>query len=233
MISMTKKIVNPDSIIISNQYYKSLTENDVYRYYIKNKNNILEQVIGRDLIFFIIPDVNISIVKRIDKNSSSGFIQLNKENYEKIIHGRVISIHSSMKEYEDFGIIDIDGLDFDKNKIVVQDIYDHCKKYSDIKDIKIRYTGKDSFHIICYFHKKDEIRNIKEKLVTILNIPEIINKYPLSPKRIPGKINLDLSPNKINGGFITLHSLSVLGLKCMEVDIDKLKTFNKNLAKIK
>ncbi len=56
--------------------------------------------------------------------------------------------------------------------------------------------------------------------------------YTISYKRTRGIVNLDLSPNKYRGAFITKHSLSLIGLTCMEVPLHKLKSFKKNDARI-
>ena len=46
------------------------------------------------------------------------------------------------------------------------------------------------------------------------------------------KVNIDLASNKYRGGFITLHSLSIEGLKCMEIKRSDLGNFIKEMAKI-
>ena len=56
------------------------------------------------------------------------------------------------------------------------------------------------------------------------------DKYDISSKRTSGKVNIDLSSNKYRGGFISLGSLSVWGLKCMEIPRGKLMRFNQNEA---
>ena len=50
--------------------------------------------------------------------------------------------------------------------------------------------------------------------------------------RTVGTPNIDLSPNKLNGAFISIHSLSQIGLRCQIIDYTKLKSFNPNIAKI-
>ena len=45
-------------------------------------------------------------------------------------------------------------------------------------------------------------------------------------------MNLDLAPNKYRGGYITLGSLSVLGLRCMEISLRSVSRFRKESATI-
>ena len=58
------------------------------------------------------------------------------------------------------------------------------------------------------------------------------NHYTVLNKRIKGVPNLDLSSNKYLGGYITLCSLSVLGLKAMDIGIRDIFKFRKEKAKI-
>jgi len=58
------------------------------------------------------------------------------------------------------------------------------------------------------------------------------NKYTVLNKRVKGIPNLDLSSNKYLGGYITLGSLSVLGLKSIEVGIRDIFKFKKQNSKI-
>ena len=44
----------------------------------------------------------------IRRKVDSGFIRLKPTNYDTVITGRTVSIHSAMGMYENFGIIDID-----------------------------------------------------------------------------------------------------------------------------
>ncbi len=230
MISISKIfenriIQNPDTVLIQNKYYPTgLTEEDIYNYYHENKDRILDQVKRREVILFLAVNKNSFIVKRN--------IFLNKTNYDKHIHPRVVSIHSTMRQREKFGIIDVDIDNFEKAKQTTYKVYNKLR--NTFPKISIRYTGKESFHLICPFVSNtykyiDDIRIILKRLLENLNIENTTVKYKRT-KNIP---NLDLSPNKNRGGFITLHSLSVLGLKCMEVKPNQLLNFQMRTARIK
>ncbi len=70
-------------------------------------------------------------------------------------------------------------------------------------------------------------------MTNALENSDLAKQYTIGFKRQPGAINIDLSPNKFRGAFITLHSLSIVGLKCMEIDFRNVLNFNQNKALIK
>ena len=232
MISITqtlnenKKIIkNPKTILIQNKYYPNgLTEEDVFNYYRKNKKEILNQTKNREIILFLAVSKNNFIVRRYSK--------LNKTNYDKLIHPRVVSIHSCMGYRESFGIIDVDCDDFDKAKDITYKIY--LKLRNTFPKISIRFTGKTSFHIFCPFvdNLKRDIDDVRITLKRLLERQDFNFKHTIKYKRTNSIPNLDLAPNKKRGGFITLNSLSILGLKCIEVNPKNMQNFSIRTAKI-
>jgi hypothetical protein len=210
---------NPDTVLISNKFYKSLTEQDVYEYYIRNKKKILKYTNNRDVLFFIFTDLNKYIIRRMLKKNER--IRLSKNNFEKIIHGRVVSIHCTVKEYENKGIIDIDtsNRNIKQTLKIAKQISNFFETKTDvIQKTEIFFTGKTSFHVHIYFvEKKIKINEIKNMLKIILESAVLTKKLDkniitINKRRIPGKINLDLSSNKIDGNYICPFSLSSIGL---------------------
>ena len=220
---------NPQTIVVQNQYYpEGLKEIDVWNYYQKNKNLILKEIIGREVMIFFSTDINKTVVIRNIKGTP---IRITPSTYDTIISGRTLVIYSTMKRIEEFGIVDIDVADFDIAKRSAQEVYDEMLKAPFIRDIKIRYTGKESFHIVCYFKRSLYIDRARLLLKEFLKKSNLSNDYDIEHKRRKGIPNLDLSPNKYKGAFITLGSLSSLGLRCVEVvDIRKIKIFRKESA---
>ena len=217
---------HPDTIIVKNEFYPDgLTQEDVYNYYMKNKQNILEQTKNREIMIFFATDLNRVIVKR---KIHEDYIKLNSLNYSSVVSGRTLSLISTMNRQENFGIVDIDYHEFDTAKEVVADVYDYL--YRTNKNLKIIFTGKSSFHIKYMFDKKYDIDQIRFELKNTLQ--DLADKYDIEFKRQKSKPNLDLSPNKYRGGYITVYSLSTLGLKCMEVLRAKLSKFDKKEARI-
>jgi len=221
---------NPNSILIQNEYYPSgLTELDINSYYLSVKKKLLSQIYDRDVILFINSKLNNTIIRR--HNKVDEYININSSTYEKIIHGRVVSIISTMKRIESFGIIDIDYSNFEINKSIVLELINYLEKFKNIENIEVRFTGKTSFHIIVYFKDKQEIDNIRYFLNKILS-EKFKDKYSISHKRNLSIPNLDLSPNKFRGGFISQYSLSMIGLRCMKVPLNNIHSFQKEFAKI-
>lgn len=218
---------HPDTIIIKNEFYPDgLREIDIWNYYQKVKGKLLQQVVNRDLMFFIMVGTNKEVVLR---KEATGFLRLNSKNYDTVITGRTASIHSTMKKSETFGIIDIDTDDFDEAKLAALKVYNYMTKSY---NTSIRFTGKNSFHIICEFNREKNIDDIKYEFQNHLRKSDLVKDYTVSYKRTKSIPNLDLAPNKFRGGYITLYSLSTVGLKCIEVDPRRVMSFRKELAKI-
>lgn len=226
-MNQIKKLANPNTIIIKNNYYKKgLTEEDVYSYYMKHKILLLNQVKNRDVIIVINTDVNNSIFRRKLKDE---YIKLNINNYNKLIHGRVVTIYSTMNQFEKIGIIDIDFHKFKQSQLTAINVFNYVNTI--FKNCSIRFSGKTSFHIICEFDTIIDINDIRSKLFNILN-DKFSGKYLINERRNDKIVNLDLSINKFRGAFTTLHSLSQIGLKCIDVPIKKLLSFNPEQCKI-
>ena len=223
---------HPETIVVKNQYYpKGLREIDVWNYYQSVKSKLLKEVRNRDVMFFIMVDVNKPIVRR---KLQDKFIRLTPQNYDQLITGRTVSIHTAMNRYEDIGVIDID-IDprdgFSWAKKVTGDVYDYVmEKIPIISSAEIRFTGKTSFHIFCRFYKKMKIDTIRFMFQKFLRQSSLSKVYSIGGRRKPGIPNIDMSPNKLHGNFIVLHSLSVLGLKCIEVPYSQLSSFNPSKA---
>jgi hypothetical protein len=225
---------NPETIVIKNKFYpKGLREIDIWNYYQKQKINILRNTINRDIMFFIMVDVNKPIVRRKGNNE---FIRLKPNNYDTLITGRTVSLHAGMGPYEEFGIIDID-IDptdgFKWAKEVTYRVYDFVmEKMPIVRSASIRYTGKHSFHIKCDFGRKMKIDVIRFLLAKFLRESELAKVYTVEGKRRAGIPNLDMAPNKLRGNYITLDSLSIWGLRCMEVPYSSLMSFDPRKAMI-
>ncbi|MFW9871668.1 MAG: hypothetical protein ACFFG0_01110 [Candidatus Thorarchaeota archaeon] len=225
---------NPDTVVVKNKFYpKGITELMVWDYYQKVKVPLIKETINRDLMFFIMVDVNKPIVKRKINNK---FIQLTPKNYDTLITGRTISIHSAMKGYEDIGIIDIDidpSDGFRWARKVTSDVYEFVMdKMPIVRSAQIRFTGKHSFHILCNFNRKMKIDSVRFLLKRFLQQSDLAKVYTIEGKRRPGIPNLDMAPNKIRGNYITLNALSIWGLRCMEVPYNKLSSFDPTKARI-
>lgn len=223
---------HPETIIVQNKYYpKGLKEIDSWTYYQKMKGPILSQTMGRDLMFWIMVDLNRPIVLR--KGQETNFIRLNNSNYDDMVHGRVISIHSAMKRTEDIAIIDVDSDNWNQAKIATMETYEYVlKNIPFVYRAEIRYTGKTGFHIFCKLSRPILIDSSRFLLRKFLSESPLSRKYTIEHKRTFGTANLDLAPNKFRGNFITLNSLSIWGLRCMIVDHGDVMRFHPSRATI-
>ena len=220
---------NPNSIIIQNNYYpKGLTERSIWEYYQKNKLYILKEVQNREVMLVIMTDINKPVIIKKYNNES---IFLTNENYDKIMHGRVVSVYSTMHQKEDMAIIDIDCDNLKLAKQAAWDVFQYTiSKIPYINNATIRFTGKTSFHIICQLKRKLHIDSIRMILKKSLYDSPLSQNYTIEYKRHKGIPNLDLAPNKFRGNYITLNSLSIIGLKCMDIAPRNLRSFNPNQA---
>jgi len=227
---------NPETIILKNSYYpRGLTELDIWEYYQKVKPSILTSTRNHDVMFAIMTDLNKPVLRR--KGAGGKYIRLSPQNYDEVITGRTISIYTTVGMYEQRGIIDIDIHPNDGFRWATQAtgaVFDYVMdKMPLVRKASIVYTGKTSFHIVCDFNRKMKVDTMRFMLQKFLRNSDLARSYTIEAKRRPGVPNLDLSPNKIRGNYITLDSLSILGLRCMEVEYNRLSSFNSNMARIK
>ena len=214
---------------------QGVTEIDVWNHYQKEKTFLLNETKNRDIMFAIMVEKNKPVLRR--RGAGGAYIRLNPANYDTMITGRTVALYSTMGPYEEFGIIDID---IDKTdgfrwaKDAASNVYTYVMdKMPIVNSAQIRFTGKQSFHIKCQFNRKMKIDTIRFLLGKFLRESDLARVYTIEQKRRPGVPNLDLSPNKIKGNYITLNSLSVWGLKCMEVPFQNLGRFDPRQARIK
>jgi len=226
---------HPESILVQSQFYPDgLKEIDCWNYYESVKDKLIPEISGRDLMIFVAIDTNKTTVLR--KGKLTNFVRLNRSNWDDIFHARMLSIHSTMHNTEEIGIIDIDGDDFKKNKQATTDAYEFVtSKLVFIDSAFIKFTGKNSFHIVCNLKRPTYIDSVKIMLKNYLERSDLNRNYFIDEMRRRDKTvpNLDLSSNKWRGGYIILHSLSTIGLRCMKVAPEKVHSFRKEDAIIK
>jgi len=226
---------NPNTVILKNKFYPGgLREIDVWNHYQKYKREILRETFNRDLLFYIMADLNKPIIRR--RGAKGQPLRLTPQNYDQMITGRILSIHSSMRQIEEFGIIDID-IDprdgFNWAKKVTSQVFDLViEKMSFIQSAKIRFTGRHSFHIVCNLGRKAKIDSIRFLLRKFLQESELAKVYTVAGKRKIGIPNLDLAPNCFRCNYITENALSSFGLVSMEVPYNQIGGFEQTRARI-
>ena len=228
---------HPDTIVLRNNYYpQGLKEIDIWNYYQKVKPSILKQVLGRNVFIFMLlgdSDSPQVLVRRKDSNGRP--LSLTNRNYDSFITGRTLSIHSVFNAYDNRAVIDIDSDNFDRAKQVTSFCYTSLlESFPLTVSASIRFTGKTSFHIALEFSRKMKIDSIRFLLRRFFELkPENGSRYTIElSKAKPGIPNLELQRNSRNNGAIILDSLSITGLRCMEVSLSELKSFTPIRAKI-
>jgi hypothetical protein len=227
---------NPQVVILKNKFYPSgLREIDVWNYYQSVKRDLIIENTGLQMMVYIMTDVNKSVIRR--KGAGGKPIYLDQKNYDDVVTGRTISFHASMNPQTRFGIIDVDvhpndGFKWAKQATLAT--YDYVMdKIPFIRSSKVQYTGKNSFHIVCDFGKHMRADTVRFMLEKFLRQSPLAKAYTINEKKsYPGVPNLDLNRNAFRANHISLHSLSIWGLKSMDVGYNQIMNFDPRKAKI-
>lgn len=213
---------HPDTIIVKNEFYPSgLREIDIWNHYQNQivKRSILNEIKGRPVIIVLIVDGS-RIVRRYPVAPP----------YDKMITGRTISVHTTIKARDTFFVVDIDAgrnVTFSDVKRATMEVYRVMVK--NLGATEIRFTGS-GFHLIHNSGKVRPVEKNKEILKSIL-LSNFEGEYLVGGVTAPpNQINLDLAPMKRLGGHICRYSLAENGLICLPVPISKLLSFTKEEA---
>jgi hypothetical protein len=201
---------NPKTIIIKNKYYpRGLRQIDIWNHYQKYKLKILKVLEQRPIMLFIFLDGGNVVVRRQFQNKP---IILNKDNYDRILHGRTVSLSVETGNPTNYFCIDIDSTFNDKEKDLkecVEKLVNFYKENLLVNKIKI-YLSANSYHVYGYLKNPlniDVARNILEKELSM----RFSDLYDINSK-MPSRINLDLTPMYDKGTHTVPFSLSRNGL---------------------
>jgi hypothetical protein len=230
------KPANPTTVILKNKFYsQGLREVDVWMYYHQVKRQLIAENVGLQMMVYIMVEKNRPIIRRYSADNKP--IYLDNKSYDDIITGRTISFHSSMNPQTRWAVIDIDIHPSDRlrdAKEATFNTYDYIMdKVPFIRSAQIRYSGKTSFHISCDFGRTMRADTIRFMLEKFLRQSPLAKVYTINAKKAAAGVpNLDLNRNAFKANHISLYSLSVWGLKCMEVGYNQLMNFDPRKAKI-
>jgi len=213
-----------NEIIVSNNYYKDLREDDIKNHYLKYKDNILREIHNRPIVLFLAPKVNVLIIKR---NIDNKPIILTEDNYEQIMHGRILSIAVEVGALTDMWFVDMDpGQRVKKNdlwEILRMTIRAFEEKYQIGESVwqhpRILNTST-GFHIEMKMKKRNTPQRIQEEIIVYLE--EIFDKYGdvliHQRRKTPIQTVLDLSSlNSSRGARVVPYALNRNGLMCMDI----------------
>jgi hypothetical protein len=227
---------NPTTVILKNKFYpQGLREIDVWLYYHQVKRELIKENVGLQMMIYIMAELNKPIIRRYSKENKPFY--LSDKTYDDIITGRTISFHSSMNPSTRWGIIDIDIHPVDTirdAKEATLNTYDYIMdKVPFIRSAQIRYSGKKSFHISCDFGRTMRADTVHFMFEKFLRQSPLAKVYTINAKKASAGVpNLDLNRNAFKANHISLHSLSIWGLKCMEVGYTQIMNFDPRKAKI-
>lgn len=227
---------NPQTVVLKNKFYPSgLREIDIWNYYQSVKRQLIVENTGLQMMLYIAIDLNKNIIRR--KTTGGQPIFLNQKNFDDVVTGRTISFHASMNPQSRYGIIDVDispNDSFRDAREATLNTYDYVMdKMTFIRSSKIQFTGKKSFHIVCDFGRTTRADTIRFMLEKFLKQSPLAKVYTINEKKSqPGIPNLDLNRNAFRANHISLYSLSVWGLKSMEVGYNQIMNFDPRRAKI-
>jgi hypothetical protein len=230
------KPTNPTTIILKNKFYpQGLREIDTWYYYQSVKRELISENVGQQMMVYIMTELNKPVIRR--RAAGGKPIYLDNKSYDEFVTGRTISFHASMNPQTRWGIIDIDihpNDSFRDAKEATLNTYDYIMdKIPFIRTAQIQFTGKSSFHISCDFGRTMRADAVRFMLEKFLRQSPLSKVYTVNEKKsYPGVPNLDLSRNAFRANHISLHSLSIWGLKSMIVGYSQLMNFDPRKAKI-
>lgn len=227
---------NPETIILNNKFYQQgLREVDVWMYYHQVKRELIKENVGLQMMVYIMAERNKPIIRRYGAGNKP--IYLDNKSFDDIVTGRTISFHSSMNPSTRWGIVDVDIHPADNLRDAKEATFNTYEYIMDkvpfIRSAQIRYSGKTSFHISCDFGKPMRADTISFMLEKFLRQSPLSKVYTINAKKATAGVpNLDLNRNAFKANHISLYSLSIWGLKCMEVGFLQLMNFDPRKAKI-
>jgi len=224
---------HPNTVIIQNEFYPGgLTELQVWKHYQKFKDKIISEIDKTAVSLWVFIDINKSIIKRKVLNSP---FTITKDNYDKVMTGRVVSISSELNTTTNKIIIDIDpgqGVNEFQIKECVRDILDSTiSNLSQVVQKRIISTA-NGYHIYLILNKRMNINSIR-MMTTKLLTTDFKDTYLINTKNPQSnEINLDLTPIVQRGLHQTPYALCRNGLMAMDVT-NYLSSFNRRSAIIK
>ena len=227
---------NPTTVILKNKFYpQGLREIDVWHYYHSVKRDIIKENVGMQMMVYVMTDLNKPVIRRYGADKKP--IYLDSKVFDDVITGRTLSLHASMNPQTRFGIIDVDVHETDGIKWAQRatlDTYDYVmEKMPFISSAQIQYTGKQSFHISCDFGRTTRADTVRFMLEKFLRQSPLAKVYTINEKKSrAGVPNLDLNRNAFRANHISLHALSIWGLKSVIVDYNQILNFDPRKAKI-
>ena len=211
------KPAHPETVIVKNDYYPhGLTEDRVWNYFDKNRDRIIKELNNRNSLLLIIPKLNDIVFRRFVKDKK---IILTKENYDKLIHGRVISISVEREDPIDYICVDVDPGEAVKEK-ETKDLIKNKLLTSGLKSLSTHHRISNSatgYHV--YFYLKEKMGLEEGYQILTKQLIMIVDDRIYLGAEIPpsDKIKLDTVSTRNGGSHTVIGSLCKNGLICKDI----------------
>lgn len=230
---------HPNTIIFPKSEFVRypLSEASVWSYYDKVKDKIIQQTRGKNVLLYL--RVNGDILKR----KHDGIVRIDNYNdFNRLNSGRLVEIHvESCQEKRDTCLTDVIFCDVDpkenfpwkETKEITKKIYNIFNKDSNVRSVKIHFSGNRGFHVIAKLKESWEVDRAREYTKRLLKSLES-DKIKLGIVRELDMLRLDTTLLKRRGSLRAAYSLNkTTGLVAVPVDINVLDSFEKKDATIK
>jgi len=207
---------HPDTIVFKpNEYYtQGLTEQQVFDYYNKYANQIVEQLKDKPVMIVIRTPAG-DIIRKNDPADGTLTISNIEDFNNKLNTGRTIEVHRILKDEEKFGIVDVDPrpeVPFEDTKKLTQELVDFLKEaFSDILDnIQVYFSGNRGFHIYLNWKKEMNVTEMRQELRKALENFLIQKKDPKVKLELPTRndeTRLDITIYHPGGSIRVPYSL--------------------------
>jgi DNA primase len=211
------------------------TKFDIYKYYQSVKDKIFNDIKNHPVIIIRHLEPSYPFLQRnistdgdkikITKNTGDVF---DKSDISYWIERRTTEFHKTQPEMTDKIIIDIDpNGPVRRSKIneTVRLVTAIVKKYPDVTNVEVRYSGGRGFYIIGHLKTKKSVDKLRSELKEALSL--IVDNVRTLSVPLPGQIRIDLAPMKRGGSIRALYSInSETGLVSVPVPLNRIEEFD-------
>lgn len=223
---------HPDKVKIRGLYY-DLTEQQIYDYYDKVKDKIIEEVKGHNVLLIV--GIDGMIVRR---NTSEGKpIRINSvEDFDKINNGSVLEFHREFTDHTTKVLfVDIDPREkfpWVKTKSLACGSWELFNRDPRIEKVEGKFSGGRGFHIIAHLKHSVPTDRAREMVKEILQ-PLTSEKVTFSLPHSDDMCRLDVTLLKPRGTLRCTWSLnSRTGLVALPLKKNEIMHFSKRDASI-
>jgi len=229
---------HPDTVVVQSEFYpKGLTEADVWGYYDREKDEIVAELKGHDVMLVIKADGE--VYRRHPDSKEESIIIDSAVDFDRYNNGRTVEFHKVVADSTGYGYVDVDPKEdvaFEKTKKIATDVHDLLAEQPDVSGVDLAYSGGRGFHVYPRYVQAKPTDQARKELKSLMD--EYIEqsgdeKLTTGIARENDMIRLDTSTLHRAGSLRVFGSLNArTGLKCLPVARNALPGFKKESAKI-